>query len=254
MSDDDEHYAALLTELEDLAAQYAGPVVDPNDLLAPAGLWNEPEIAIRILLYRDAIAEAALPDAVVERLWQIGYELGADAELLMPRSTLADARPGRRTRPPEPVRYPLKGGGHGPGRGIPGKTEFPARWSDADTTEAFMSVATEPGGAVQQPDGTFRAWGVRDGVDLRVIVTELGHVQSAYPVAGEGVVTNPLDDLRRPYVERLQALADAAPLNNDARAGVAELMAVGEWDQVVLHLRAVMASEELDALAASAGL
>jgi hypothetical protein len=250
----DEDYVSLVEEVEQIIEDNRERM-DPQEARShDESLWNHPGLSISSLLWDDLLGEVELPDKTVARLWEIGYALGNDAEFLVSRDGLAKARPGRTTRPPEPVRYPLKGGGHGPGRGIPGKAEFPARWSDDDVTEAFMSVAQQPDGAVEQPDGSFRAWGVRDGVDLRVIVTALGHVQSAYPVAGEGVVTNPLDDLRRPYVKRLQHLVDAAPFDDEARAGAIELMAAGEWDQVVLHLRAVMTSDELDALAESAGL
>ncbi|MCA1712731.1 MAG: EndoU domain-containing protein [Actinobacteria bacterium] len=250
----DDEYVALVQELEDIVrssdpAEFAG-----SGLKDELMIWNEPSVAIYAVLYDDALGTVVLPEATHARVWQIAAALECDWDEIMPTSVLERARPERRTRPPQPVLHPLKGGGHGPGRGIPGKSEFPARWSDDAAIDHTMSVATEPDGAVQQPDGTFRAWGVRDGVDLRVIVTELGHVQSSYPVTGEGVVTNPLDELRRPYVERLQRLVDAAPFDDPARAGAAELLAAGEWDQVVLHLRAVTSGEELDALAEAAGL
>ncbi|MCU1673449.1 MAG: hypothetical protein JWN77_1562 [Frankiales bacterium] len=250
----DDEYVTLVNELADIVRTSDPSGFAGDTLKDEVMIWNEPSVAIYAVLYDDALGDIVLPDDVHARVWEIAALLECDWDEIMPARVLAEARPERRTRPPQPVHYPLKGGGHGPGRGIPGKAEFPARWSDDDVTEAFMSVAQQPDGAVEQPDGSFRAWGVRDGVDLRVIVTALGHVQSAFPVSGEGVVTNPLDDLRRPYVERLQRLVHAAPFDDEARLGAAELMAAGEWDQVVLHLRAVMASEELDELAASAGL
>jgi hypothetical protein len=251
----DEAYVKLIRELEGLATQHGG-LIAPTDLIAPDNLWNEPEIAVRVLLYRDAIGQPEMPDDVIARVWEIGWALECDPDFLMPDDTLATARPGRRTRPPEPVRYPLRGGGHGSGRGIPGKTEYPARWSDDDATEAFMSIATSPDGAVKQPDGSFRAWGVRDGVEIRVIVTELGHVETAYPVSGDGVVTNPLDETRAPYVDRLRDLVQRTEMAPEDRAGIDELMQVGEWDQVVLQLRALPVPDraELEQLAAAAGI
>lgn len=219
-------------------------------------LENEPGQAISNLLCIDASGEFDLSDAQVARLWELGFSVGYDPEELVPDDLLAEARPERRTRPTPPLRYPLKGGGHGAGRGIPGKSEYPARWSDDDAMDFVMDVAREPDGAVTQPDGTFRAWGTRDGVELRVIVTEEGDVETGYPVAGEGVVTNPLDDVRAPYVERLQRLVDTTELDDETREGIDELMSVGEWDQVVQQLRALPTpdADELQQLADAAGI
>lgn len=251
----DEENVALVTEIEQLAATYVGDI-GPDDALSSHHLWNAPFLAIGALLYGDALGTRLLPDHVVARLWEISWLLECDPEDVMPQYVLDEAREGRRTRPVQPVRYPLKGGGHGAGRGNPGKSEYPARWSDDDAMEHVMSVATGPDGAVKQPDGTFRAWGVRDGVDLRVLITELGSVVTSFPVAGDGVVINPLDDLRAPYVARLQHVIDATEMDDDAQAGIDELMAAGEWDQVVLHLRALPVADrlELEQLAAAAGL
>lgn len=220
--------------------------------------WHHTGLSISSLLWDDLLGRVPLPDQTVARLWEIGYALGYDGVFLVSDAGLAKAREGRRTRPPQPVRYPLKGGGHGAGRGIPGKSEYPATWTDNKTTAAFMSVAREPDGAVAQPDGTFRAWGVRDGVDMRVVVTSEGEVVTAYPVSGEGVVHNPLDEGRTPVVARLADVVAATPLDESAKAGVDEQMRVGEWDQVLLALRAVGVpqdkQEELDELSRLADL
>lgn len=251
----DEQYVDLVREVERLAVQYGGDI-GPDDALSTVHLWNAPFLAVAALLYDDALGITVLPEEAVARLWEISWLLEADPEDVMPQYVLDKAREGRRTRPVQPVRYPLKGGGHGTGRGNPGKSEYPARWSDDDAIEQVMSVATRPDGAVQQPDGTFRAWGVRDGVDLRVVVTELGSVVTSFPVSGDGVVVNPLDDLRAPYVARLQHVIDATEMDDEARNGIDELMAAGEWDQVVLHLRALPVADrvELEELAVAAGL
>ena len=248
---------ALIDELQQLAARYRGQVSDMS-ALAPVHVRNAPCVAIHQLLYDDALGIRPLPDHVTTRIWELAWAVGCDADDVMPRDILEQAREGRRTRPPEPVRYPLKGGGHAAGRGLPGKTEFPDRWSDDDAMTLVMDVVRSPAGAVKQPDGTFRARGVRDGVDLRVIVTELGHVVTAYPVAGDGVVTNPLDAVRTPYVQRLRHVVESTELDDEAREGMDELMAAGEWDQVVQQLRVLPVpadlADELASLAESTGL
>lgn len=254
-----EEYVALVKELESLAVLYRGETEHPeNDhfLHDTNALWNAPFLAVGSLICGDALGDRPLPEDVVTRLWEMAWELDADPEDVLPQHVLDQAREGRRIRPAAPVRYPLKGGGHGAGRGIPGKTEYPARWSDDDAMDLVLDVAQSPDGAVEQPDGTFRAWGVRDQVELRVIVTQLGHLVTAYPVSGEGVVTNPLDDVRSPYVDRLRRLVDATVLDDAVREGMDELMAAGEWDQLLQQLRALPTPEaaELEALAAAAGL
>ena len=255
----DAEYIALVEELESLAVRFRGETDNPDGdtfLFNSSDLWNEPWLAVSSLLCGDATGDRILPDEVVARLWEMAWILAADPADVVPREILAEAREGRRTWPPEPVEFPLKGGGHGTGRRLSGKTEFPARWSDGDATGYVMEVAREPDGAVAQPDGTFRAWGVRDGVDLRVIVTTEGDWFTAYPVSGEGVVTNPLDDVRSPYVERLRRLVEKTSLDDEVRRGLDELMQVGEWDQVIQQLRALPTpdAEELQQLAAAAGL
>lgn len=252
----DEAPESYYWELEDLVNAYLTTLGNPDDHFFEGMVGNAPAEAASNLLCLDATGEFPLTDEQVDHLWQLGFAEGYDPVLLLPDSILDKAREGRRTRPAQPVRYPLKGGGHGTGRGNPGKSEYPARWSDDQAIEHVMSVATSPDGAVKQPDGTFRAWGVRDGVDLRVVVTELGSVVTSYPVSGDGVAVNPLDDVRAPYVARLQHVIDDTELDDDTRAGIDELMAAGEWDQVVLQLRALPVADpaELEALAAAAGL
>ena len=252
-------YVALVEELEALAVRYRGDTEHPDNdhfLHDPVALRNAPFLAVTSLLCGDAIGDRPLPEEVVTRLWEMVWELDADPEDVLPQHVLDRAREGRRTRPAAPVRYPLKGGGHGSGRGIPGKTEYPAGWSDDEAMDLVLDVAQSPAGAVEQPDGTFRAWGVRDEVELRVIVTQLGHLVTAYPVSGKGVVTNALDEVRAPYVDRLRRLLAATALDDPVRQGLDELMSVGEWDQVLQQLRVLptVDKEELEALAAAAGL
>jgi Bacterial EndoU nuclease len=66
-------------------------------------------------------------------------------------------------------------GGHRPGTGIPGKTEFPAGWPDDKIIRAIESVANDPTAARSlRPDGRLVAEGTRDGVAIRVIIAANG--------------------------------------------------------------------------------
>ena len=245
-------------EVVDLAADYDARGLDDPDPGMEVMARNAPAEAAANMLCAHALGDWDLTDEQVAHLWAVTFAEGYDARDTMPDDVLARARPERRTRPPQPVRHPLKGGGHGSGRGLPGKTEYPARWTDGDAIDFVMSVAREPDGAVTQPDGTFRAWATRDGVDLRVILTADGDLLTAYPVAGDGVIRNALDDVRKPYLERLYRLIETVELDGETRAGMDELIRVGEWDRVVAQLRALPVppdqQEELAALAAAADL
>lgn len=248
---------ALLDELVAIVDQFVG-AEDEDDLLHPKIVRWEPELAVSELLCADAVGIRVLPDEVVNRLWQITHDYDFEEEFVLPPDVLKMARPGRRTRPPAPLRFPLKGGGHGSGRGQGGKTEWPQHWTDDDAMVYVMEVATRPDGAVTQPDGTFRARGKRKGVDLRVVITADGEVVTAYPVSGKGVLRNPIDDVRAPYVERLAALVAATDLDPALQESIDEQMAVGEWDQVLLALTVIgvtpAQAEELSHLRDAAGI
>jgi hypothetical protein len=84
------------------------------------------------------------------------------------------------------------GGGHGPGAGIPGKTEFPRGWTDDAIVAAALSVARDPA-VVQRSvvQGRWVATGDHDGIRIRVIVADRGSLVTAVPLAGPGVVRNP---------------------------------------------------------------
>ena len=87
------------------------------------------------------------------------------------------------------------GGGHGPGRGIPGKSEFPQRWSDSDTLNNISDVVRDPNSVWTQQSGRpgarftrngdpvrWKIEGTRDNVDIRVIVEPDGQgVITAFP-------------------------------------------------------------------------
>jgi hypothetical protein len=76
-----------------------------------------------------------------------------------------------------------QGGGDRPGTGIPGKSEFPANWSDDKIIEQLLSVANDPASVrTVQPNGRIRVEETRDGVDIRVILdTDGTSIRTAHP-------------------------------------------------------------------------
>ncbi len=63
------------------------------------------------------------------------------------------------------------GGGHSPGLGIPGKTEFPADWSNAKIMHMISDIATDPN--ITPALGRFGRWimeGMREDVNIRVVI------------------------------------------------------------------------------------
>lgn len=86
------------------------------------------------------------------------------------------------------------GGGHRHGTGRPGKTEFPASWSDDKITDALLDVARWPD---QQPKrqewkSNWVARGTRDDVEVVAVIADDGQIWSGWPKAGgPGVVKNP---------------------------------------------------------------
>ena len=86
------------------------------------------------------------------------------------------------------------GGGHRHGTGKPGKTEFPASWTDKKVVATALDVAREPDQPPVHQDRNNR-WlcsGTRDGVEVSVIVLPGGEVWTAWPEEGSpGVVRNP---------------------------------------------------------------
>jgi SPP1 gp7 family putative phage head morphogenesis protein len=84
------------------------------------------------------------------------------------------------------------GGGHRSGTGRPGKTEFPATWSDDRILDAVREVAGT--GIADRParrPGELVIVGEVEGVTIEVVVRPTGEVRTAYPVRGTGVVRNP---------------------------------------------------------------
>jgi Bacterial EndoU nuclease len=84
------------------------------------------------------------------------------------------------------------GGGHRPGTGRPGKTEFPADWDDATITGNIAAVARVPETVHQQVNGRWKARGEHDQVGITVIINPDGAIWTAWPQAGSpGVMRNP---------------------------------------------------------------
>lgn len=77
-----------------------------------------------------------------------------------------------------------RGGGHRPGRGIPGKSEFPPGWSDDRIIEAIEDVANDPSSSRRvEADGRTVATGRRGGVELRVVLERDGRsIVTGYPM------------------------------------------------------------------------
>ena len=72
------------------------------------------------------------------------------------------------------------GGGHRPGTGIPGKSEFPANWDDDKIMQEISDVATDPASKVTTAGRTTLVDGTREGVNIRVVVRD-GRIVTGYP-------------------------------------------------------------------------
>jgi hypothetical protein len=85
------------------------------------------------------------------------------------------------------------GGGHGPGRGISGKSEFPGTLSDNEIVDGVEAIANDPksypSGVVPATGPPVAVYGVISGVRTRVVVDpKKADVKTAYPL---GVKPNP---------------------------------------------------------------
>jgi RHS repeat-associated protein len=79
---------------------------------------------------------------------------------------------------------PGKGGGHRAGTGKPGKSEFPASWSDNKILGTASDIATDPTVKFSPPDKRGYSTGERavDGVNVKVVVDQgKGRIVSAFP-------------------------------------------------------------------------
>ena len=143
----------------------------------------------------------------------------------------------------------MTGGGHAPGTGRRGATEFPASWSREEIVERFLDVARFPDETpTRLPSGVWRAVGVRHGVRIVVLLGGDGGVRAAFPVDGPGVVRNPDRTPSPPTVADLVAgrpgyaageLLASVPLDPAVAAACAELRLAAEWAELAAVLRAV---------------
>ena len=140
--------------------------------------------------------------------------------------------PARVRMTPERARFaldgaPRRGGGHRFGRGLPGRTEFPADWADARVLAAFEHVARAGAVSGRTRGGAALVEGIALGVLLDVLVAPDGAVLAGWPVSGPGVGRNPVGAAGiGAMLGRLVADAAARGL----RAGVAAaLHRAGEW-------------------------
>ncbi|MGO8956351.1 MAG: EndoU domain-containing protein [Streptosporangiaceae bacterium] len=85
------------------------------------------------------------------------------------------------------------GGGHRHGAERPGKTEFPASWSDDMIVATVQDVARHPDAAHWQGfNSRWRVSGERDGVSVTAVVLSDGRIWAAWPdPGGAGVTRNP---------------------------------------------------------------
>ena len=98
------------------------------------------------------------------------------------------AKPAEATLPEDRRRYILDGdekggGGHGPGRNTPDKSNFPSDWSDDQAVEAITDVANDPASTrVPGFKGRTRVLGTRSGVHIEVVVGADGKtIITGYP-------------------------------------------------------------------------
>lgn len=85
------------------------------------------------------------------------------------------------------------GGGHGPGRNVSGKSEFPATFTDDEIIAGVETIANDstryPGGTIPTGTGRYRIFGDIKGVKTTVIVDVAARdVITAWP---EGIARNP---------------------------------------------------------------
>lgn len=232
----------VFADLRTWVDRYVRRFPDRDDLRPEVD--EQPGDVVGELLASHVSGEWDLSQDEVAHLWFIGRAMGWRRTELLPDTVLEQAVPGRGERPADPpgrwVReVVLWGGGHAAGRGLPGKREFPADWSDDEVIDRAMDVAEQPSGAVELPDGLFRAFGERGGVRVGVVVTMGGQLLTAYPVHGPGVAQNPLSEEQRPVVELLESLLEVLPRDQEPRVSFEELIGVGEWTYVVENLFAM---------------
>lgn len=143
------------------------------------------------------------------------------------------------------------GGGHRHGAGRAGTTEFPATWSDDQVVTHILSVARHPDASpVCQPNQRWRARGIRDGVEIVVLLEHDGTVITAWPLpGGRGVQQNPSwsanpDEAQLAQVMDVLADRFSDRLDADGADALRMMAEAGEWAEEVTLLIATLASEQ----------
>lgn len=144
------------------------------------------------------------------------------------------------------------GGGHAPGTGRRGATEFPAGWTREEIVERLSDVARNPDEVPRRlANGLWHTVGIRAGVRIVVLLEQSGSIRAAFPVDGLGVVRNP--DPTHPTVAdlatgRVSHAATELLARLDGRLGPTDrelserLHLAGEWGE----LGSILATQELE--------
>jgi len=124
-------------------------------------------------------------EKVMDDRAESGAELTIDTDTVGPRERLANLVSDERTehilngeiRPNGTF-----GGGHRAGTGFPGKSEFPASWSDEEIMNHISDIATDPSieWRIGDRPGDFFANGTRDGIDVEVLIRN-DEIWTGYP-------------------------------------------------------------------------
>jgi hypothetical protein len=143
------------------------------------------------------------------------------------------------------------GGGHRHAAGRAGTTEFPATWSDDDVLAHILSVARDPDLApVWQPNQRWRARGVRDEVDITVLIDRNGTIITAWPLpGGRGVQQNPSWSANPDEAQLAQAMQNLPALfsdrlNADDIDALLMMAKAGEWTEEMDLLIATLADRQ----------
>lgn len=149
----------------------------------------------------DTISDAPAPrqPPVVERMsWSEVFD-NDPADPHAPSEASEGAPDGRVDGPlldPERRRHILDGddtgGGHRPGTGRPGKTEFPPSWDDDTICAVIIGIAHQPDTQHEQWNGKRKLTSDIEDVKVTVIIDQRGKIDTAWPhPGGDGVIRNP---------------------------------------------------------------